>query len=687
MIRSGETSLRSGTANAPVCSRKGLVLAGFASALSAPEVAWSLIDAGFTPIFFARRGRPAPIRHIQGVSVWEITPPEVDSDSALRELSALVARYTSGLSDGGVLLPLDDASVWLCAQIKLSDSWKLAGPKDESRDLALNKWTQIQAAKAAGLSVPESQLAFRKDDFQHFAPGFPLIIRSANAVVIQGSRLGRGGNWICAERKDAEQAFQSWGDKGPLLVQPFIQGQGEGIFGLATADRVLALSSHRRLRMMNPHGSGSSACAAQPVPDEMREPVERFIRETGFTGIFMIELLRDQSGRRWFVEFNGRSWGSMALARRQGLEYPAWAVELATDPTFAPEVPAFSSTPVECRNLGREVMHLLFVLRGSKSRAIKTWPSVLGSIRDLLRFSQGSTWYNWRRSDWKVFFSDFFSTIRDQLGRKRSEPTSTRVAVACHIHSEWSYDAKWTLPALAATFAKRGYRVLMMTEHDRGFTEEKWQAYRVACETATTPEVLVVPGMEYSDPSNTIHILVWGCREFLGENLPTMELLQRVQKRGGVAVMAHPARRSAWEHFDPAWVPFLLGIEIWNRKTDGWAPSRVALPLLESAKLRSFAGLDFHDRRQFFPLSMQCRIDGELTGDALVDSFRAGNAESVALGRPVEALVGRRSMVALSAAERFRRSVAAIIRNTKSLKTRATPHLKGKLTTPHGDIE
>ena len=39
----------------------------------------------------------------------------------------------------------------------------------------------------------------------------------------------------------------------------------------------------------------------------------------------MIELLRDRDGVAWFMELNGRTWGSLALARRLGLEYPAWA--------------------------------------------------------------------------------------------------------------------------------------------------------------------------------------------------------------------------------------------------------------------------------------------------------------------------------------------------------------------------
>ena len=42
--------------------------------------------------------------------------------------------------------------------------------------------------------------------------------------------------------------------------------------------------------------------------------------------MFMLELLRDAAGTPWFMEVNGRPWGSMALAVRRGFDYPVWAV-------------------------------------------------------------------------------------------------------------------------------------------------------------------------------------------------------------------------------------------------------------------------------------------------------------------------------------------------------------------------
>src|SRR5258708_3566891 len=147
------------------------------------------------------------------------------------------------------------------------------------------------------------------------------------------------------------------------------------------------------------------------------------------------------------------------------------------------------------------------------------------------------------------------------------------IKAACHVHSDWSYDGKWTLPDLAAAFGRRGYRVVMMTEHDRGFSEARRLEHRAACAAASSDELLLLPGIEYSDATNALHVLVWGQVPFLGEEMPTAELLRRVKAAGGVAVLAHPSRRQAWKVFDSGWTDGLLGIEVWNRKTDGWAPS------------------------------------------------------------------------------------------------------------------
>ena len=396
-------------------SSKVLVVVGFAEALSGPEVVWSLVDSGCKVIAFSRKGRCAALRHSRYVVVHDITAPENDSVAALIELSSILESCCNITQGYHILLPLDDSSLWLCNQIPSSAGWILAGAHGDCAELALNKKLQTQAANASGFNVPETTFVSTTDEFAAYVPCFPVILRPANAVIVHENRLRKSQNWICSDDMELNIALQSWNESCPLLVQPFLEGNGEGVFGLATKNGVVAWSAHRRLRMMNPHGSGSSACISQAVPCSVRSSVEVFVQSSGWCGMFMIELLRTQDGRLWFIEFNGRAWGSMALSRRQSLEYPAWTVKLAIDQQVLPGYDFLAIEDVVCRNLGREFMHMLFVLRGPQSKAIQRWPSFWCTFFDFFHNPCGSTLYNWRKDDWRVFVSDCWYTIRDQV--------------------------------------------------------------------------------------------------------------------------------------------------------------------------------------------------------------------------------------------------------------------------------
>jgi hypothetical protein len=237
-----------------------------------------------------------------------------------------------------------------------------------------------------------------------------------------------------------------------------------------------------------------------------------------------------------------------------------------------------------------------------------------------------------------------------------------RARAACHIHSDWSYDAKWPVEKLAEAFAKRRYQVLMMTEHDKGFDEKRRLAHREACRKASNDQILVVPGLEYSDKANCVHTLVWGNVPFVGAEMETERVLAEAAAHGGVAVMAHPSRRQAWRVFKPAWGAALLGIELWNRKTDGWAPSRDSGPLLEMTGALPFAGLDFHEWRQFFPLAMNLEVEGPLSESAVLAALRARRCQAEVFGRPLERLSGGLAEKGLQATEFFRRSAAPVLR-------------------------
>jgi predicted metal-dependent phosphoesterase TrpH len=236
-----------------------------------------------------------------------------------------------------------------------------------------------------------------------------------------------------------------------------------------------------------------------------------------------------------------------------------------------------------------------------------------------------------------------------------------RLRAAAHVHSEWSYDGSWPLPALARLFAQLGYDAVLRCEHDRGFDEARWTAYRAACAGASDG-ALLVPGIEYSDADNRVHVPVWGDVPFLGEGVETGELLSRVRDLGASAVFAHPARRRAEEVFDPDWGRDLVGVEWWNRKTDGYAPQPRTGRELASHGAVPFASIDFHTSRQLLPLAMILESDHGRSVEGAFAALRARRCRPQAFGLSAMRFTQGRGLATTRAAERLRRGVARLVR-------------------------
>lgn len=377
------------------------VLIGFADAFAAIESAWSLADAGHEVFAFARRGTEPPLAASRRVRVVPVTAPEDDAAACVADV--VNAAHRLGAS---ILLPLDDLAVWVADRTGV----RVAGATGKAAAFALDKRLQVAAAEDAGFAVPQK------------TPDGPWIVKAALAAVEQDNKLIRPGGRAANSEKDIAEAAESLA--GPVLVQQLLTGTGEGVFGFATPDGVRAWSGHRRVRMADPRGSASSACRSIDVSEDLRKNTELLLASVGWRGMFMLELLRDPDGIPWFMELNGRPWGSMALAVRRGFDYPAWAVRQALDPAFVPEPPDPEPPHIVCRHLGRELIHLAAVLRGPMNDHPGPWPRRAATIT-ALRPTRADRWYNLRRGERRVFWRDTWSTLSTQAARMRAKRSAS----------------------------------------------------------------------------------------------------------------------------------------------------------------------------------------------------------------------------------------------------------------------
>ena len=383
------------------------VLIGFAEALPAAEVLFSLRNAGHEVSIFASKSG-TPLEYLSPKRLIVLPDPARDSAAAIATLKAVMTA--SDAPD--VILPLDDNGLWLIDKA-LGDDPRCAGATGQRVNVSLDKALQIAIAQRVGLPTPPTIAILKPDDLDKIST-FPTIIKPALAVREREGRLGKGDATYLMQPKDTA-ALKATLDEGmePLIAQPLIEGIGEGVFGHATSEGIVAWSGHRRGRMMNPHGSGSSACISLMPDADLRDQVAAFITSIGWRGPFMMEMLRDAEGTAWFMELNGRMWGSLALARRQGLEYPAWAVASTISPEFQLVVPKSTQSSAIQRHLGRDLLHLLFVLRGPKTDFHrKGWPRFWRSALGVFKPTHPRAFYNYDPSHRSYFLRDALWTMR-----------------------------------------------------------------------------------------------------------------------------------------------------------------------------------------------------------------------------------------------------------------------------------
>lgn len=395
------------------------VLIGFAEALAAAETVFSLRRAGFRIEAFCRTGaRPLIARHLPIERLHEIEAPERDLARSLSDLSDALNHSRSI----DVILALDDPSLFLTRELAesrdLTDCIAIASAIGEQAGLALDKSRQIALARNAGFRLPDTVIANTRGELSsaHLAP---CIIKPALAAQRLDNRLSKGRAFFAMTDADLEAVGEQPNLAFPVLAQRLVEGTGEGVFGFAHAGGVSAWSGHRRLRMMDPNGSGASACRSLRPSSSVVQAAERFVAAAAWRGPFMIELLRSHDGAMYFMELNGRLWGSTALARRGGFEYPAWAVQLALDPDFAPpDIELVEGCTA--RHLGRDLVHLMMVLRGPRSPFhARTWPGLWTSAKRVFTPGPRKGFYNYDPDHPNYFILDALDQVWRKI-RKRS---------------------------------------------------------------------------------------------------------------------------------------------------------------------------------------------------------------------------------------------------------------------------
>jgi predicted metal-dependent phosphoesterase TrpH len=196
-----------------------------------------------------------------------------------------------------------------------------------------------------------------------------------------------------------------------------------------------------------------------------------------------------------------------------------------------------------------------------------------------------------------------------------------------HVHSNYSYDGKHSIDEIAAFARQRSYAFVGMSEHSDTLDSDKVKRMRDECRRASTPDCLIIPGIEFTCLGN-LHLIGLGVQDYDSSKDPLF-INDFIQEQGGVAIIAHPKRY----HYQISQVLLTAvnGVEIWNAGYDGrFVPNDHSITLLKRARERhesllAFGGQDLHTinhKQAEVSLSVCCE---RLVPGLILDAIRDGN--------------------------------------------------------------
>jgi hypothetical protein len=113
-----------------------------------------------------------------------------------------------------------------------------------------------------------------------------------------------------------------------ILVEGHVPGRGVGAFFLRWQNRTRAEFMHMRLHEV-PHTGGVSSYRKSWWHDGVRADALAKLEALEWQGVAMLEYRWDEARDEfYFMEMNGRFWGSLHLALRAGVDFPLLLVDL-----------------------------------------------------------------------------------------------------------------------------------------------------------------------------------------------------------------------------------------------------------------------------------------------------------------------------------------------------------------------
>ena len=249
--------------------------------------------------------------------------------------------------DVDLVLPISEAALVAAVSCRSQlPAQALVAPATAALEYTLSKCRATAKALALGIACPRT--AFSLEGVPEVKS--PWIVRTDNRLADDGS-YRKGRTWYVEDSSELMELLRELTEEGEQwLVQEHIVGKGGGAFLLMRRGQTVLEFAHERLHEV-PFYGGVSSLRRSVRDDATVATATQLFAAIGYEGAGMFEFRRSHLDQvAYFIEINGRLWGSLALALHAGADFPAKLVESHAG-AVAPPAPGGYTTGIYCRNV------------------------------------------------------------------------------------------------------------------------------------------------------------------------------------------------------------------------------------------------------------------------------------------------------------------------------------------------
>ncbi len=294
-------------------------------------------------------------------------------------IAALVARH-----DVTLVIPVTDESAMALASAGDRIGAPLATASDDALEVTRDKLATVRLASDLGIPVPETIHVRDADDAASAASvlGWPTVVKPRRSRVTGPDGRTRALS-VSYANAPGELSHEVEGclPVTDVLLQRYHAGTGVGVELLLRDGRTIAAFQHRRIREV-PYTGGASAYRESVALDpRLLDYSSRLLERLRWTGLAMVEFKVD-GDEAWLLEVNGRIWGSLPLAVKSGMDFPARYVDLLLErPAEEQGVATDYRIGVRSRHLTLELVWIAGVLGGRRRHPYLQAPSRADGLR------------------------------------------------------------------------------------------------------------------------------------------------------------------------------------------------------------------------------------------------------------------------------------------------------------------